>query len=93
MLIIEHNMDVIKVADWIVDMGPAGGAQGGHILFSGAPDDLVRTNTATAGYLREELERFDGTFDEEDARSLDLDALTSDEAGEETFAVPLPSPA
>ena len=37
-LIIEHNMDVIKVADWIVDMGPAGGAQGGHILFSGAPD-------------------------------------------------------
>ena len=92
-LIIEHNMDVVKVADWIVDMGPVGGTQGGHILFSGAPEDLARTHTATAGYVREELERFEGTLDEENARNLDLDALASDEADEEAFAVSVPSPA
>src|SRR5690606_36370843 len=39
-LIIEHNLDVIKTADWIVDLGPEGGSGGGKILFTGTPEDL-----------------------------------------------------
>ncbi len=92
-LVIEHNMDVVKVADWIVDMGPAGGAEGGRILFSGAPEDLVRTDTRTADFLRKELERFDGASDEEESQVLDLDALASESEYEEGATVSASSPA
>ncbi|HZF65952.1 MAG TPA: excinuclease ABC subunit UvrA [Chitinophagaceae bacterium] len=55
-LVIEHNMDVIKVADHIIDLGPEGGAGGGQILFEGAPEDLIRmNNNYTAQYLKEEM--------------------------------------
>jgi excinuclease ABC subunit A len=55
-LIIEHNMDVIKVADHVIDIGPEGGAGGGKILFEGTPEDLVKVKTSfTAQYLKEEL--------------------------------------
>ena len=91
-LVIEHNMDVVKMADWIVDMGPAGGAQGGRILFSGAPEDLVRTNTHTAAFLRKELERFDGVSEEE-SPELDADALASESERKETLTLSVSSPA
>jgi excinuclease ABC subunit A len=56
-LVIEHNMDVIKVADWIIDMGPDGGRRGGQIMFEGTPEDLAQQpNNDTAIYLKEELE-------------------------------------
>ncbi len=56
-LIIEHNMDVIKVADHIIDLGPEGGARGGRIVGEGSPETLARlNNTYTAKYLREALE-------------------------------------
>ena len=56
-LVIEHNMDVIKVADWIIDMGPDGGRRGGQIMFEGTPEDLAQqSNNDTAKYLKEELE-------------------------------------
>jgi excinuclease ABC subunit A len=56
-LVIEHNMDVIKVADWIIDMGPDGGRRGGQIMFEGTPEDLAQQpNNDTATYLKEELE-------------------------------------
>ena len=55
-LIIEHNMDVIKVADHVIDIGPEGGAGGGKILFEGTPENLVKVKTSfTAQYLKEEL--------------------------------------
>jgi excinuclease ABC subunit A len=55
-LVIEHNMDVIKVADHIIDLGPEGGAGGGRILFEGNPEDLVKVKESfTAQYLKEEL--------------------------------------
>ena len=55
-LVIEHNMDVIKVADYIIDMGPDGGSAGGQIVFSGTPEMLVKQkNNFTAQYLKEEL--------------------------------------
>ena len=55
-LIIEHNMDVIKMADYIIDMGPEGGERGGMILGSGTPEDIVKNNIGyTAKYLKNEL--------------------------------------
>jgi excinuclease ABC subunit A len=56
-VVIEHNLDVIKMADYIVDMGPEGGSGGGRLLFSGTPEQLVKKNVGhTARFLKEELE-------------------------------------
>ncbi|MDR1723400.1 MAG: excinuclease ABC subunit UvrA [Tannerella sp.] len=56
-IIIEHNLDIIKSADYIIDMGPEGGRNGGNILFAGTPEDFVvsKTNSYTAPFLRKEL--------------------------------------
>ena len=55
-LVIEHNMDVIKVADHIIDIGPEGGDGGGRILFEGTPEDLVKCKESyTAEFLKPEL--------------------------------------
>ena len=55
-VIIEHNMDVIKVADTIIDIGPEGGKAGGNVLFSGTPEDLIKVKGShTAQYLAAEL--------------------------------------
>ena len=55
-IIIEHNMDVIKVADHIIDIGLEGGNSGGNILFSGTPEELIKVkNSYTAHYLQSEL--------------------------------------
>lgn len=55
-LIIEHNLDVIKTADWIIDMGPEGGREGGQLLFAGTPEDLIKVKKSeTARFLKEEM--------------------------------------
>ena len=55
-LIIEHNMDVIKMADYIIDMGPEGGERGGKILCEGTPEEIVKKAVGyTAKYLKDEL--------------------------------------
>jgi excinuclease ABC subunit A len=55
-LVIEHNMDVIKVADYIIDLGPEGGDGGGRILFEGTPEELVKVKDShTAKFLKPEL--------------------------------------
>ncbi len=55
-LIIEHNMDVIKLADHIVDVGPEGGKEGGKIIFKGTPEDLIKEKKSyTAQFLKLEL--------------------------------------
>jgi excinuclease ABC subunit A len=51
-LVIEHNLDVIKTADWIVDLGPEGGARGGRIIAQGTPEQVAETpGSATGEYL------------------------------------------
>jgi excinuclease ABC subunit A len=56
MIVIEHNLDVIKCADYIIDMGPEGGRGGGEILFAGMPEELVKSKKGhTAGFLANEL--------------------------------------
>jgi excinuclease ABC subunit A len=55
-LVIEHNMDVIKIADHIIDLGPEGGDEGGRILFEGKPEDLIKNKESyTARFLKEEM--------------------------------------
>ncbi len=55
-IIVEHNLDVIKAADWIIDMGPEGGDEGGNVIFQGLPEDLIKDNSSyTAKYLEEKL--------------------------------------
>jgi excinuclease ABC subunit A len=55
-LVIEHNMDVIKMADHIIDLGPEGGSGGGEILFEGLPEDLIKVPQSFTGkYLKDEL--------------------------------------
>ena len=56
-LVIEHNMDVIKVADWVIDLGPDGGRAGGRITFCGTPEALAKQkDNFTGQYLKAELE-------------------------------------
>ena len=52
LIIIEHHLDVIKTADWAIDLGPEGGDQGGRILHEGTPESLVQANTATGQALQ-----------------------------------------
>ena len=55
-LVIEHNLDMIKVADYIIDIGPEGGSGGGTVLFEGTPEDMAKIKTGfTARYVNEEL--------------------------------------
>jgi excinuclease ABC subunit A len=56
MIIIEHNLHVIKSADWIIDMGPEGGVKGGQVVAEGTPEQLAKNpNTPTGKYLKEML--------------------------------------
>jgi excinuclease ABC subunit A len=55
-LVIEHNLDVIKQADWIVDLGPEGGEAGGEVIATGTPEDVAAVeDSATGRYLAEIL--------------------------------------
>ena len=54
-VVIEHNLDVLKSADWILEVGPGAGAQGGRIMAEGTPEQLARADTATSPFLREAL--------------------------------------
>ncbi len=55
-IVIEHNMDVIKYADWVIDLGPEAGTTGGNLVFEGTPEDLVKVKASFTGiYLKEKL--------------------------------------
>ncbi|HOI88007.1 MAG TPA: ATP-binding cassette domain-containing protein, partial [Lentimicrobium sp.] len=55
-IVIEHNLDVIKCADWVIDLGPEGGAEGGKLVFAGLPEDLVKEKNSHSGrYLASKL--------------------------------------
>jgi excinuclease ABC subunit A len=52
-VVIEHNLDVIKTADWLIDLGPEGGSGGGQIIASGTPEEIAATEQSyTGGYLK-----------------------------------------
>ena len=55
-LVIEHNLEVIKSADWIIDLGPGGGEKGGYLVFEGTPEDIIRCKESYTGkFLKEKL--------------------------------------
>jgi excinuclease ABC subunit A len=55
-IIIEHNLDVIKCADHVIDLGPEGGDRGGHLVVSGTPEEVARCNNSYTGqFLREKM--------------------------------------
>jgi len=57
-IVIEHNLDVIKTADWIIDLGPEGGAKGGRSVFEGSPDDLLQARGSYTGqFLKDYLKK------------------------------------
>jgi excinuclease ABC subunit A len=54
-LVIEHNLDVIKSADWIIDIGPEGGAGGGQVLSTGTPEQLAKVEGSHTGFFLNEM--------------------------------------
>ena len=53
-IVIEHNMDVIKCADWVIDIGPEGGDKGGKVIFEGVPEYLIKEKDSYTGkFLKE----------------------------------------
>ncbi len=58
LVVIEHNLDVIKTADWVIDLGPEGGSGGGQIIAEGTPQDIARNKKSVTGiYLKQALKR------------------------------------
>jgi excinuclease ABC subunit A len=56
MIVIEHNLDVIKQADWVIDLGPEGGEAGGELIAVGTPEDVARADGSFTGeFLRHVL--------------------------------------
>ena len=51
LVVVEHNLDVIRAADWVIDLGPDAGDRGGRVVFAGTPEDLCHADTFTARYL------------------------------------------
>ena len=57
-IVIEHNLDVIKTADWIIDLGPEGGTGGGEIVVTGTPEEVARQQGSYTGlFLKQAMER------------------------------------
>src|SRR5205823_1267470 len=54
-VVIEHNLDVVKTADWVIDLGPEGGDDGGKVIGTGTPEQIAELKTATAKFLRRML--------------------------------------
>ncbi len=58
MIVIEHNLDVVKTADWIIDIGPEGGDGGGQVVAVGTPEDIVAAKGSVTGeYLKVLMDR------------------------------------
>ncbi len=57
-IVIEHNMEIIKCADWVIDLGPEGGDEGGYVVFEGTPEELVNCKKSYTGYyLKSKLQQ------------------------------------
>jgi excinuclease ABC subunit A len=56
-LVIEHNLDVVKTADWVIDMGPEGGSGGGQVIAMGTPEVVAAVAESHTGYFLEEMFR------------------------------------
>jgi excinuclease ABC subunit A len=57
MVVVEHHLDLIRAADWVVDLGPGGGPHGGRLVAEGPPEAIARSGGETGRYLAKELGR------------------------------------
>ncbi len=58
LIVIEHNLDVVKTADWIIDLGPEGGIGGGEVVAVGTPEDIMKVAASHTGkFLKQHLQR------------------------------------
>lgn len=81
LLVVEHNMEVVKCADWVIDLGPEGGAAGGYLLAEGTPEQVARAEgSPTAPYLRQALEGAEIAPVERAARAASAAAARPDKA-------------
>ncbi|MHA2386600.1 MAG: hypothetical protein ACXAEE_10375, partial [Candidatus Thorarchaeota archaeon] len=62
-LVIEHQLDVVKTADWVIDLGPEGGDEGGYVVAEGTPEDIVRKKTSFTGRYLKDLLAVGGAHD------------------------------
>jgi len=83
-VVIEHNLDVLKTADHIIDLGLDGGAAGGQILATGTPEEIVGSKSYTGAYLKEELARTESVSSAEEnvEVTIDLEDMAADEQDE-----------
>ena len=98
-IVVEHDEQIMREADWIVDIGPKAGRLGGKVLFSGTPEEMLRTDTLTAQYLRGELSAVShqpsdasGHSDKlplEDQKWLTLSGCTGNNLQDVTMRIPL----
>lgn len=77
LLVIEHNLDVIKSADWILDLGPEAGKHGGQLVAEGTPEQIAKANTPTAKYIKTALA---GTTDSTPGETADPPLITEQPA-------------
>jgi len=54
-VVIEHNLDVIKTADWIIDLGPEGGSDGGNVVATGTPEDVAKVSGSFTGQFLKKM--------------------------------------
>lgn len=55
-MVIEHNLDVAKCADWVIDLGSEGGDKGGELMFAGIPEDMLKSEKSVTGqFLKEKM--------------------------------------
>ena len=91
-IVVEHDEQMMREADWIVDIGPKAGRLGGNVLFSGTPEDLIKTDTLTAKYLKGEVEipeyRDTGIADPSD-KWITLSGCTGNNLKNVTARIPL----
>lgn len=79
-VVVEHNTDVIRAADWVIDLGPGAGAAGGQMLFAGAPEELIECKTSLTGQALSEETRLIPTPSTRSARHGNSQAITIDGA-------------
>ncbi|MGC6424459.1 MAG: excinuclease ABC subunit UvrA [Lentimonas sp.] len=85
LIVIEHNLDILKVADWIIEIGPEAGAAGGKVVAEGTPEQIAKSNCETAKYLSEAI---GGT---RSVASADLEAAEPKSSYKKTTHYPLPT--
>ena len=77
-VVIEHNLDVIKTADHIIDLGPEGGDEGGLVVAEGTPEEIAQSNTYTGAFLKDVLEGVPPSLGEGTVVDGEIEESTSD---------------